>query len=349
MAYKNVINCLKAITVAIFLLFFQPLRAQPEFAALAKQLSDKKAAFGNNFTVLVGGPDSVLYKNETGVMTVKTVAPVAGASGWLTAALVMQAVDEGKLSLDDKIVQYLPVFEKYGKNFITVRHCLAHLTGIREKNGKLARLLERKKFASLQEEAETFAASEIETNPGTAFSYSSIGLNIAGRVLEVVSKKRFDLLIKQKLLTPLGMRQTTFTTPDGSAPNPSGGARSTALDYMSFLKMLLNNGKHNGQTILSEAAVAALRTIQTTNLPMNDVPNAAAGFQYAPGAWAVQQTGNSAAVLSGAGLSGTWPVVDWCRGYAFLLITKEPLREEKPGAYGDLKKLADESFASSCR
>ena len=54
---------------------------------------------------------------------------------------------------------------------------------------------------SLEEEVNSFAASEIRANPGTDFWYGNIGLNIAGRVLEVVSKKKFDLLIKQNYFT----------------------------------------------------------------------------------------------------------------------------------------------------
>lgn len=348
MTDKNRTNCLKASTIGLFLLFFQTSFAQKNFTAVTQELDKRAAALGGDFVVLIGGKDTVLYQKEGGAMKVKTVAPIASASGWLTAALVLQLVDEGKVSLEDKVAQYLPVFEKYGKNYITLRHCLSHLTGIDEKSGKLSRLLDRKKYNTLDEEVSAFAAQEIETNPGTAFSYSNMGLSIAGRVAEVVLKKRFDLLIKQKLLTPLGMRQTTFTTLDGSAPNPATGARSTALDYMGFLKMLLNGGKHNGQQILSEAAIAELRTIQTASLPMNNVPKESTGLPYALGGWALEQSGTRATALAYPGLTGTWPAVDFCRGYTFLVLPKAMLRDEKAELYGGLKKLADGSFGSGC-
>jgi CubicO group peptidase (beta-lactamase class C family) len=349
MTCKTKFNCLKASTVALFLLLFQPHYAQNSFPQLTRQLDEKSAALGKDFVLLMSGKDTLLYRKEGGTMKAKTVVPIGDASGWLTLALVLQFADEGKLSLDDKVVQYLPVFEKYGKNYITIRHCLSHLTGIQDKGGKLARLFDRKPHTTLDAAVAAFAAQEIETNPGTAFSYSSIGLHIAGRVLEVISKKRFDLLIKQKLLTPLGMRQTTFTTLDGSAPDPAAGARSTALDYMAFLKMLLNGGKHNGQQILSEAAIMELRNIQTAKLPMNNVPKAATGFQYALGAWALEHNGNLAAVLATPAMSGAWPVVDFCRGYSFLILPKEALSEPKSDLYGDLKKLTDLYFPSACR
>lgn len=348
MSFKTMANCLKASSVAILLLLFQPVSAQQNLDAVTQLLTQRQPAFGNDFVVLIANNDSVFYQKEWGNIKVKTVAPIASASKWLTAALVMAFVDEGKISLDDPVAKYLPVFEKYGKNYITIRHCLAHLTGIQNKEGKLAKLLERKKWASLDEEVSHFASNEIQTNPGTAFTYNDMGSNIAGRVLEVVSKKRFDLLIKQKLFNPLGMRQSTFSTTDGSPSDPSAGAKSTATDYMAFLKMLLNNGKYNGQQILSEASIKELRTIQTSNLPMQDVPKATDGFQYAAGAWVLAQNGNNATVLASPSLFGMWPVVDFCRGYAVLFFTKELLNDAKREQYEDLKKLTD-SYFPACK
>jgi CubicO group peptidase (beta-lactamase class C family) len=337
-------NCLKASFITLNLLFFQPLFAQKDPTAITQLLESRKAALGQNFAVLVASKDSMVYGKEWGDFKMKTVTPIGAGSGWLTAALVLQLADEGKLSLDDKVVKYLPVFEKYGKNYITLRHCLAHLTGIQDRGGKITRLIDRRRYTSLDEQAADYASKEIETNPGTAFSYSNMGLVIAGRVLEVVSKKRFDLLIKQKLLTPLGMRQTTFGTTDGSAPDPAEGARSTATDYMAFLKMLLNVGKHNGQQLLSEGAVAQLRTLQALNLPQNNLPKAVAGNPYTFGAWAVETKGDKATVLTSPSFGGTWPVVDFCRGYAVLLLVKERLNEPRAEVYGDLKKLTDTYF-----
>ena len=116
------------------------------------------------------------------------------------------------------------------------------MTGIDDEGGLLKKLAQRKKFATLEEEVNAFAARDIRANTGTDFWYGNIGLNIAGRVLEVVSKRKFDVLIRTKLLYPLGMRKTTFTNIEGGPVNPSGGAKSTAEDYMKFLVMLLNKG-----------------------------------------------------------------------------------------------------------
>ena len=82
------------------------------------------------------------------------------------------------------------------------------------------------------------------------------GMIIAGRIAEIVTKRKFDQLIKQRLFNPMGMSKTSFSTTDGSGINPATGAKSTPLDFLKFMQMLLNNGKFNGKQILSEESVA---------------------------------------------------------------------------------------------
>ena len=199
--------------------------------------------------------NKIIYQKELGEFTAKSKAHIASSSKWLTAALVMTFVDEGKISLDTRVSTYIPIFEQYGKSYITIRQCLSHQVGIADNQNLVGKLLDRRKFESLEEEVDSYAKKEIAYNPGTSFSYGNMGLNIAGRVLEIISKKRFELLIRQRLFTPLNMKNSSFS-PEDFTVNPSGGAETTAADYMNFLTMLLNNGMFNGKRILSEASVA---------------------------------------------------------------------------------------------
>ncbi|HLG41710.1 MAG TPA: serine hydrolase domain-containing protein, partial [Chitinophagaceae bacterium] len=271
----------------------------------------------------------------------------------------------GKLSLDDKITKWLPEFEKYGKNYITIKLCLSHETGITDESGFFKTLLQRTKFVSLEEQVNSFARKDIRANAGTDFWYGNIGLNIAGRIIEIISKKKFDVVIKQKLFTPLAMRRTSFTTIDASAINPSGGAVSTPDDYMKFLVMLLNKGKANGKQVLSEESVEMLKQVQTTNIKIAYAPKVATGFGYALGSWVAEekgplpeqspqpsvapQGGRVATTLASPGLFGTWPMVDFCRGYAYLVFVKNLLGEERTDAHMALKKVIDEQISSSCQ
>lgn len=356
MSYKGKINCLKFSSLALCLLFLQVSFSQP-FNDLTKAIQERQKVIGENIVVLIANKDSIVFQGEYGGFNAKTQAPIASCSKWLTAALVMEFVDEGKISLDDKITKWLPEFEKYGKNYITIRHCLSHMTGIQSEPIRLLTILQRKKYNSLEEEVNDFAKKEIESNPGTEFRYSNIGLNIAGRILEIVSKRKFESLIRTKLFSPLGMRNTTFETQDGTAPNPSGGAKSTANDYLHFLQMLLNKGIYNGQRILSENAINELRTIQDKPDQIKYAPKAAEGFTYALGSWVMELSphltspngGGIASALASPGLFGTWPMVDFCRGYACIFFVKNLLGEQKADAYLELKKIIDAHFRSECK
>lgn len=348
--------CRNVIPFLFFLLFLQPVKAQYDWSELDGLLQAKQKLLGNNFVALVWKGDSLVFSKEVGEFNLKTQAPIASCSKWLTAALVMQFVDEGKLSLDDYVVRYIPEFEKYFKKYITIRQCLSHMTGIADENKPLKNALKRKKFASLEEEVNDMASRDIRANAGTDFWYGSTGLNIAARVLEVVSKKKFEVLIKLKLLNPLGMRKTTFNTLDGSPPNPSGGAISTAEDYMKFLVMLLNKGRYNGVQVLSENAVQEMMKVQTRPELIKYAPKAALGFNYASGSWVVEERAGAgpdgakmAGTLASPGLFGTWPMVDFCRGYAYLVFVKNFLGEEKADAHMELKKAVDTQISTDCR
>ena len=359
MSLKIRFNCLKFSIFIVSLLIFQvgnsqkkekPFPTKHGLEQLDDVLAQKQNLIGKDYVVLIWEKDDTLvYKKEVGEYKSKTVAPIASCSKWLTAALVMQFVDEGKISLDDPVVNYLPVFEKYMKKYITIRHCLSHMTGIEDDDKFLKKVLQRKKFDNLEQEIEAFAAREIRANAGTDFWYGNIGLDIAARVVEVVSKRKFDALIKQKLLNPLGMRQTTFTELDGGLYNPSGGARSTADDYMKFLVMLMNKGKYNGKQILSEESVDEMMKIQTANVPKRYAPKAAEGFNYALGSWVIEPKDSTASALASPGLFGTWPMVDFCRGYAYILFVKNFLGEERANAHLEIKAVIDEKIREKCK
>jgi CubicO group peptidase (beta-lactamase class C family) len=158
------------------------------------------------------------------------------------------------------------------------------------------------------------------------------------------------MLIKQKLFNPMGMRKTTFSTLDASAINPSYGAQSTADEMIKFLKMLLNKGNYNGQQILSEASVRELRHIQTSPELVKYAPKTAEGFSYALGSWVVDEGKEGEAnSLAGAAINGTWPLVDWCRGYALLILTKTLLPEQKKDVYLQAKDAMDERLKNKCQ
>lgn len=334
---------------SILLLFAsQSLLAQYNFSKLDVALENAHHNLSKNMVTLVYKDGKLVYKKEEGNFTIDTQEPIASCSKWLTTALVMTYIDEGKLSLDDKVSQYLPLFRTNGKENITIRQCLSHQTGIHQEPVKLYKLLTQKKYKTLEDEVNDFAtARNLDFDSGSGFYYGTAGINIAARVVEVIAKKDFIYLMESRIFKPLEMIHSSFK--NNGAPNPSGGGVSSAGDYMNFLIMLLNKGEFKGQRILSEKAVHTMQTTQTTLNKIRYAPKAAKGMNYAIGSW-IQETdlkGNPT-VLSCPGLFGTWPMVDNCRGYACVFFVKSLLGEQKAATYVSIKKSIDEIFSKKC-
>lgn len=349
MSYKHLRNCLIYSFVAANLLVFQDVRAQLSRTDLDNIVNDKVKALKTDAVLVVASKDTTVYQKDTKLFSAaRGQAPIGSTSQLLTTAVILQLADEGKISLDDKVAAYLPVFEKYGKNYITIRHCLTHQMGIQTE--QKMKLLGRKKVASLEEDAAQYAAREIQTNPGTEYRYNEAGFVIVARIAEIVTKKKFDMLAQQKVFRPLGMRQTSFSTMDGSVVDPVNGARSTAGDLARFLRMLLNGGTLNGQKILSPESVAELRKISGTATTLKAAPKGAEGLDYALGVWAPEGTsGGEAAVLIEPSYGGTIPMVDFCRGYAFVFLVKELNEAPHMDIYPAIKGALDNQFKSSCK
>lgn len=339
-------GCRRFSLVATYLLFWlissaqskpQP-QSQYNFDAVNQLFKQNQKLLGNNFVALVWKEGKVVYQQQGSPdFNAKTQAPIAGMGNWMTAALVMTFVDEGKLSLDDKVTQYIPLFGKYMKGYITIRNCLTNTTGI-QAEGKT-------KFESLEDEVNSYASKrDIVTNPGTEFYYSSVGPNIAARVLEVISKKGFDRLMMERIIRPLKMSRTSFTSEDGGALNPAGGARSSANDYMTFLTMLMNKGVAGEKRVLSEKAVAEMETIQFASLPVKSVPRQLQGAHFGLGTY-ILTTGSSTILLS-PNMQGSMACIDKCRNYAAILLVMKP-EEEKKAIAQSMKNLVDESLGGS--
>lgn len=350
MSLKTNPICLICSLFCTFLLFFQFSFAQSDFSEADALLQKNQKMLGNNVVALVYKDGKIIHQKELGEFNAKTQVPIASSSKWLTAALVMMFVDEGKISLDDPVAKYLPVFNSYMKSYVTIRQCLAHTTGIENDKGSLLKIVQRKKYTTLEEEVNAYAAKEISNNAGTEFHYGTIGLNIAGRVLEVITKKTFDRIIVEKLLRPLKMRGTTFVDEGGNASNPSGGARSTANDYINFLSMILNKGMFEGKRILSEKAIEEMQKPQFTNLPVKFTPKLAEGLHYGLGEWIQEEDASGkSTVVSCPGLFGTWPYVDKCRNYAAIIFVKSILAEQKKDFALQFKGAVDQVVGGGCQ
>ena len=338
---------------AIFLLALQPASAQYDFSETGRLLDKYQRQLGGNVVTLVWKDGQMIFKKEQGNYSADTQIPIASCSKWLTAALVMTFVDEGKLSLDDSIGKFLPVFTQYGKGGIKLRHCLSHTTGLESGSMNILTLIaeyrKREKMGSLGAEVDDFARNrKLIAAPGSEFRYSSIGLNIAGHILEVISKKSFGQLFQERIARPLGMLHTSFETGKGPV-NPSGSAASTANDYMKFMVMILQKGKYGDNRILSEQSVLDMQRPQIDLSMVKSTPRPAEGFTYALGEWVEETSADgSSTVVASPGLFGSWPLVDNCHHYACLFFIRSLLNNQQRDIYMEIKKTMDGQMTSSC-
>ena len=271
---------------------------------------------------IIADKDGVVQFNAVGYADIESQRPmkedtvfwIASQTKTVTAAAVMILVDEGKLSLDDPVTKYLPelndlkvVVEKGADRTvlvpvdkpITVRMLLSHTAGL----DFLTPFQGKHKIdsLSLSQVVTTVAMTPLRSQPMTEYSYSNIGISVAGAVVERVAGVPFEEFLAKRIFEPLEMKETTFfPTPDqlerlatayafdkeqgkliptqsafltyppgekGRYAEPGGGLFSTAHDFIKFYRMLLCNGELNGRRILSEAAVKEIHTKQTGSLP----------------------------------------------------------------------------------
>ena len=333
-----------------FMLFFQVSNAQLNFTELGTKLEASKKELGGKAVLLVYKDGKIVFEKSVGEFTPKTQAPIAASTQWLTAALVMSYVDEGKLSLDDKVSKFLPIFSKYSKGYITIRDCITHLTGIEGPSiGSLKDMSNPKKFTNLDELVNDIASSkEILSNPGLVFRFNNIGFTIVARVLEVLNRRGFEQMMAERITRPLLMRTTNFFS--YTVVNPAGGAQSSAYDYMNFLSMLLNGGVFNGKRILTEAAIETMMKPSSTQGMIKETPAILDGKNYGMGQWifSTDENGKTTTVAC-PGLFGTWPLIDYCRKYALLVFTPGEAASENKELMASFKALIDDQIVAACK
>lgn len=318
-------------------------RAQ-DFGKVDAWLEANARKMGGRAVLMIEKDGKIVYTRAVNDRLIEKYTPqtrlrIASCSKWLSAALVMSFVDEGKLRLDDTVGKYLPVLSVHGKGAITVRQCLSHLTGIKEPSLRES-LLELRSDRSMDDAIEKIAEMPMEGAPGTVFHYSNAGLQIAGAILEKISGASFGQLFAERIATPLGMTNTDFGK--GPVALPAGGAFSTAEDYMHFLEMIRNKGLYNGVRILSEQSVEEMekdRIGSDVRIAYSPAGAAMGKVGYGYGEWVMGPD-----VVSSPGLFGAFPWVDNRRGYSAFLMVYYFGNREKQERDVELVKLVDGAF-----
>lgn len=336
--------------VVLLAAFCLQLQAQFDAKSLDDILIENKKEIGNEGVAMIFKDGKVFYKKKIGeVFDEKTQVHLGNTSAWLTTILIMQFIDEGKLTLDTKVADYLPIFAKYSKKYITIRHCLAGMTGIQVKKEENT-TKESRKSESLEKLTDEYVKREIRSNAGEDYFYTNVGLIFAARVVEVIAKKNFEQLIAQRVLKPMNMKNTNFYAEGGGCANPAEGAVSTATDFMNFFNMILNKGMFNGKKIISEESLNAMQTIQITNSMVKYIPKAAETYEQGLGIFIMEKdVDGKPTVIGNPNFYGLWATVDLCKKTGIVIFPAKELNDARKTFYTIIKDNVNEQLGEGCK
>jgi CubicO group peptidase (beta-lactamase class C family) len=321
---------------------------------------------------LVATKDQVVHLEATGLANLEGKKPMAAdAMFWIasttkvTAAVaVLMLQDEGKLNVTDPVAKYLPQFGELktpsGKPAgLTIVHLLTHTSGLAE--GKRPVYFFSKTISEVIEAY--FPAAPMLSEPGERWKYTTISFDAVARIVEIVSGKPYDAFLQERLLAPLGMKDTTFfpsetqqrrlagnyardrasgalnpgplmigTPVAGRFPPMAGaGLFSTAGDLGRFGQMLLNRGELEGKRYLSEASYKLLTTVHTGDLATGfstGQVNKVLGWGLGTYVLRAPHAGVSASLSPGSfghpGACGTSLIVDPVKGLVYVLMIQRP-------------------------
>jgi CubicO group peptidase (beta-lactamase class C family) len=267
----------------------------------------------------------VHYRNVMGYADVEAKRPigednvfwVASMTKMFAGASVMALVDEGKLSLDDPVTKFIPQLNKWMvvaekdeshvllkpvAHPVTIRHVLSHTSGLAG-SAELQQVT-GSDSTPLKARALSSVTGPLQWQPGEKYQYGNQGMNVAARVVEIVSGMPYEQFLQTRFFDPLGMKETTFW-PDESQvarlagaygpnmekngyarggisfltkpysdrvhryPEAGGGLFSTTHDVFRYGLMLANDGELKGRRYLSHAAMEELRKEQTGATKVN--------------------------------------------------------------------------------
>ncbi|MCF8236174.1 MAG: serine hydrolase [Bacteroidales bacterium] len=235
--------------------------------------------------------DSVLLAKGYGLKDINTgekvnastLFPIASITKSFTAAGLGILVDEGEISWDDKVREYLPWFEvinPYVSSNVTIRDLLSHRSGLKTFSGDLLWY-----GTDYSREEVVRRAKHLEPAYGFRehYGYSNIMFITAGEIIEVVSGMSWDEFMEEHFFDPLDMDRTVTSTddlqdmPNVTTPHTTFEGETIAIDFLNWdniggagaiissvdemtawLELNLNKGVYEDDTIFSEEVIQEL-------------------------------------------------------------------------------------------
>jgi CubicO group peptidase (beta-lactamase class C family) len=172
-----------------------------------------------NGAALVAENGKVIYKKGLGLANMEwnisneadTKFRLGSITKQFTAALVLQLVEQGKIKLDGKITDYLPDYRKDVGERVTIHHLLNHTSGIPSYTSRPGFFEnESRNPYAVADFVRKFAVGDLEFEPGSKFSYNNSGYFLLGAIIERITGKPYEQVLKENILDPAGMKNTGY-------------------------------------------------------------------------------------------------------------------------------------------
>jgi len=186
--------------------------------SVARKLFNEGQIYGG---ILVSEGNKIIYNKAFGMSdkaanipnSNNSLFPINSMTKSFTAVLILQLYEEGLLKLNDPISLYVPEFKHPKASQITIHDLLSHRSGLQDYfllqlNGKMDFDI------SMQEMLAKIEKTDLEFEPGTAFSYNNTGYVLLAVVVQNLRKLSFKDALKKYIFDPLEMKNTTYSSTD---------------------------------------------------------------------------------------------------------------------------------------
>jgi CubicO group peptidase (beta-lactamase class C family) len=269
--------------------------------------------------------------------TERTIFQSGSVGKQFTATLVMLLVEEGKLALDDKLIEHIDGAPDTWRD-ITVRHLLTHTSGL--SNAVYEKIDLRRDYTE-DELTREIAALPLDFAPGDRWSYSNSGYVMLGVLIGKVTGTFYGDLLRQKVFEPLGMTTARVISEADIVPNRAAGYRLAdgVLKNQNWVSPLLNTTADGALylTALDMAAweVALARNellrpeslrLMWTPVTLNDGSTAEYGF-----GWSVSEMRGQRVIQHSGGWQGFGAHIARYVDHALTVVVLSNLAQANPG------------------
>jgi CubicO group peptidase (beta-lactamase class C family) len=194
-----------------------------------------------NGTALVAENGRVVYKGGFGMANMEWGIPntpdtkfrLGSITKQFTATLIMQLVEQGKIKLDGKLSDYLPDYRKDTGEKVTIHNLLTHTSGIPSYTGlpNFFQDVSRNPY-KVADFVKKYASGNLEFEPGSKFSYSNSGYFLLGAIIERVTGKPYEQVLKENIFDPAGMKNSGYDHHDTIISKRASGYVKTGNGYI---------------------------------------------------------------------------------------------------------------------